>query len=58
MDRIDPWEVKEIKDYPRLMKEFGIENFSQFSNRLKDAPLEIKSSNVFQKKKNLQYLQV
>lgn len=46
MDRIDPWEVKEIKDYPRLMKEFGIENFSQFSNRLKNAPLEIKRNLV------------
>ena len=42
MNKIDPWEVKEIKDYPRLMKEFGIDYFSPYSNKLKDAPLEIK----------------
>ncbi len=42
MEKIDPWDVKEIKDYPKLMKEFGINDFSQYSRRLEDAPLEIR----------------
>src|SRR3989344_3866416 len=39
---IDPWDIKEIKDYPKLMKDFGINDFSQYSNKLKDAPIEIR----------------
>jgi len=42
MKLIDPWDVKEIKDYSKLMKEFGINDFSQYSNKLKEAPLEIR----------------
>ncbi|MBI2508381.1 tryptophan--tRNA ligase [Candidatus Woesearchaeota archaeon] len=41
MDRIDPWEVKEVKDYNKLMKDLGVDDFSQFSKKLKSAPLEI-----------------
>src|SRR3989344_463317 len=42
MKLIDPWDVKEIKDYSKLMKEFRINDFSQYSNKLKEAPLEIR----------------
>jgi tryptophanyl-tRNA synthetase len=42
MKGIDPWEIKEIKNYDRLMKEFGINNFLEYSKKLKGAPLEIK----------------
>jgi len=40
--RIDPWEVKEVKNYKKLMKEFGVNSFSQYAKKLKNAPLEIK----------------
>ncbi|MBI2105675.1 tryptophan--tRNA ligase [Candidatus Woesearchaeota archaeon] len=42
MKLIDPWEVKEVKDYNKLMKELGVSDFLQYSKKLKDSPLEIK----------------
>ena len=46
MDKIDPWEVKEVKDYNKLMKELGIDDFSHFAKKLKNAPLEIRRNLV------------
>ncbi len=42
MKLIDPWDVKEVKDYKKLMEELGVNDFSQYSKKLKDAPLEIR----------------
>ena len=28
---IDPWEVKEIKDYNKLMKDLGVNNFEKYA---------------------------
>ncbi len=42
MEKIDPWDVKEVKDYNKLMRELGVDDFSQFARKLKDAPLEIR----------------
>ena len=39
---IDPWEVKEIKDYNKLMKDLGVDSFEEYAKRLKNTPLEIK----------------
>ena len=50
INKIDPWEVKEVKDYNKLMKELGVDDFSQFSKKLKDAPLEIKRNLVIGQK--------
>ena len=41
MQKIDPWEYSEIKDYSKLMKELGVNDFSKYQ-KLKDAPIEIK----------------
>ena len=38
---IDPWEVKEIKDYGKIMKKLGVSDFSEYSKKLKNTPLEI-----------------
>src|SRR3989344_7363597 len=46
MNKIDPWEVKEVKDYNKLMRELGVDDFSQFPKKLKDAPLEIRRNLV------------
>ena len=42
MPKIDPWEVKEVKDYNKLMRELGVNDFSKYSKKLKNAPIEIK----------------
>ncbi len=39
---IDPWELKEIKDYDKLMKNLGVDNFEEYAKKLKNAPLEIR----------------
>ena len=39
---LNPWEFKEVKDYNKLMKEFGINDFSEYKKRLKNTPLEIR----------------
>jgi len=39
---IDPWNVKEVKDYPFLMKKLGVDSFHEYAKRLKDAPLPIR----------------
>ena len=39
---IDPWEIEEVKDYDKIMKHLGVSDFSQYSKKLKNAPLEIK----------------
>ncbi len=46
MDKIDPWDVKEVKDYNKLMKELGVDDFSPFAKKSKDAPLEIRRNLV------------
>ena len=46
MNKIDPWEVKEVKDYSRLMKELGVDSFQQFTKKLKNPPLEVKRNLV------------
>jgi len=42
MQKIDPWEIKEIKDYYKLMKDLGVNNFEKYTKKLKKAPLEIR----------------
>ena len=42
MKEIDPWDVKEVKDYDQLMKSLGVDSFSQYTKKLKDAPIEIR----------------
>ena len=39
---IDPWDVKEVKDYDKLMKDLGVDSFENYSKKLKDAPLPIR----------------
>lgn len=46
MNKLDPWEVKEVKDYNKLMEDFGVDDFLQFAKKLKDAPLEIRRNLV------------
>ena len=40
--QIDPWGNLEVKDYKKLMKELGVDDFEQYSKKLKDTPLEIR----------------
>ncbi len=47
MERINPWESFQVKDYTKLMKEFGIEPFGKFSSKLPDAPAFIRRGAVF-----------
>jgi len=42
MRSMDPWEVKDVKDYGKLMKDLGVNDFFHYSKKLKNAPLEIK----------------
>src|SRR3989344_519056 len=42
MKEIDPWDVKEFKDYDKLMKDLGVDNFSSYSKKLKNAPIEVR----------------
>jgi|SRR3989344_164699 len=42
MKEIDPWDVKEVKDYDQLMKSLGVDSFSQYTKKLKNAPIEIR----------------
>ena len=42
MKTLDPWDVKEVKDYSKLMKDLGVSDFSTYSKKLKSASLEIK----------------
>lgn len=42
MQKIDPWKYTEVKDYNKLMKDLGVNDFSKYSNKLKDAPVEIR----------------
>lgn len=39
---IDPWDVREVKDYNKLMHDLGVDAFEQYAKRLKDAPLPIR----------------
>ena len=39
---INPWEVKEVKDYGRIMSKLGVSDFSKYSKKLKNTPLEIR----------------
>ena len=39
---IDPWNVKEVKDYHQLMKDLGVDSFESYIKELKDAPLEMR----------------
>ena len=39
---IDPWEFKEVKNYEKSMKDFGISDFSKYTKKLKNAPIEIR----------------
>ncbi|MEX0932854.1 MAG: tryptophan--tRNA ligase [Candidatus Pacearchaeota archaeon] len=39
---LNPWEVKEVKNYGDLMENLGVSDFSKYSTKLKNAPLEIK----------------
>ena len=43
---IDPWDVKEVKDYHKLMKDLGVDSFEQYAKNLKDAPLAIRRNLV------------
>jgi tryptophanyl-tRNA synthetase len=44
---IDPWGSGEVKDYGRIMKDFGIEPFQPFLKRLDDLPVSMKRGMVF-----------
>jgi len=33
MKLIDPWDVKEVKDYKKLMEELGVNDFYQYSKK-------------------------
>ena len=39
---IDPWNVKEVKDYNKLMKDLGVDSFHEHAKKLKDAPPPIR----------------
>ncbi|HLC57680.1 MAG TPA: tryptophan--tRNA ligase [Candidatus Nanoarchaeia archaeon] len=39
---IDPWDVKEVKDYYKLMQDLGVDNFSRFPSQLKNSPLPLR----------------
>ncbi|MEK6826723.1 MAG: hypothetical protein AABX90_03770 [Nanoarchaeota archaeon] len=44
--QVDPWSLTAIKDYSKLMKEFGVDDFSDYAKKLPNAPLEIKRNLV------------
>src|SRR3989344_4110931 len=39
---IDPWDVKEVKDYYKLMHDLGVDAFDKFPKQLKDPPLPLR----------------
>ena len=36
MNEVDPWQAKEIKDYTKLMTDFGMESFEKYRTRFDD----------------------
>ncbi len=44
---IDPWGKGEVRDYGKLMEEFGLKPFDSFVKKLSDAPLFIKRGAVY-----------
>jgi tryptophanyl-tRNA synthetase len=47
-DRIDPWSSKiEVKDYSRLLKEFGIQDFRPLVPKIKDPMLTMRRGIIF-----------
>jgi tryptophanyl-tRNA synthetase len=45
--RIDPWRSQDIKDYSKLMKQFGIQDFKKVLPRLSDPHLLMRRNIVF-----------
>ena len=46
-DRIDPWGSEAVKDYDKLEKEFGIEDFKRLIPKIKDPMLTMRRGIVF-----------
>jgi tryptophanyl-tRNA synthetase len=47
MTRIDPWKSQDIKDYEKLMKQFGIQDFRKVTKKLPEAHLLMRRGMVF-----------
>lgn len=46
-DKLDPWGQVNIKDYSKLCKDFGIDEFSKFSSQMPNAPIYMRRGAVF-----------
>ncbi len=46
-DKIDPWSSEAIKDYEKIMREFGIDGFHKFISKLPDPPTFMRRGLVF-----------